>query len=62
MRATYVYLAAYFALLVGAGLTLWQAGVLGRLSAGWTAAAAVVAVGLGAILALISTHPAVRDD
>ena len=51
-----VYLIAYFVLLAGAGLALWQAGVFGRLPVLWVLAVAAVAVGLGILLALTSMH------
>jgi hypothetical protein len=57
MRLLYVYLIAYFALVVGAVLALWQAGVLGQLPAGLVAIGLLVAVGLGVVLALTSTRP-----
>jgi hypothetical protein len=56
MRFVYVYLVAYFVLLLGAGLALWQAGVLGRIPGIWLALAAVVVTGLGLLLALTSTR------
>jgi hypothetical protein len=47
MRLLYVYLIAYFALVVGAVLALWQAGVLGQLPAEMVAIGLLVAIGLG---------------
>jgi hypothetical protein len=52
MRFIHAYLIAYFVLVVGAGLALWQAGVDQYVSAGWLALAALIAIGLGAALAL----------
>jgi hypothetical protein len=52
MRFIHLYLIAYFLLVLGAGLTLWQAGVLAYIPAGWIILAAVVALGLGFALAL----------
>ncbi len=53
-----VYLVAYF-LIVGAALVaLWRADVLGRLPLGYVALAALAAVGLGALLAVVSRRPA----
>ena len=57
MRLLYVYLIAYFALVVGAVLALWQAGVLGQLPAEMVAIGLLVAIGLGVVLALTSTRP-----
>ena len=57
MRLLYVYLIAYFAVVVGAVLALWQAGVLGQLPAEMVAIGLLVAIGLGVVLALTSTRP-----
>ncbi len=52
MRFIHLYLIGYFVLVVGAGLALWQAGVLARVeSALWIAIGAIIAVGLGIMLA-----------
>ena len=56
MRFIHVYLIGYFALILGAGLALWQAGVLARISTIWILIAALVVVGLGLILAVTSTR------
>jgi hypothetical protein len=52
VRFIYAYLIGYFVLLLGAGLSLWQAGVLARLSLGWVFLAALVAIGLGLLLGI----------
>jgi hypothetical protein len=54
MRFTHLYLIGYFALIGGAALSLWRAGVLDRISPAWMALIALVVVGLGVALALIS--------
>jgi hypothetical protein len=54
MRFVHLYLIGYFVLLIGAGLALWQAGVLGRIPAIWIFISIVVAVGLGIVLAASS--------
>jgi hypothetical protein len=58
VRFIHLYLIGYFLLLVGAGLALWQAGVLARVSGIWLAIAAFIVVGLGIILAVSSGRPA----
>jgi hypothetical protein len=58
MRFIYLYLIAYFALLIGAGLALWQAGVLQHASPLWTGIVAVFVVALGLLLPLTSASPA----
>ena len=54
-----LYLVGYFILLVGAALALWQSGILDEIPGVWIAIAAVVAVGLGLMLAVASGRPAV---
>jgi hypothetical protein len=55
-----LYIVAYFALLAGAVLALWQADILQRLPLVWVAMGLIVAVGLGILLAVTSTRPPVR--
>jgi hypothetical protein len=57
MRFIHLYLIGYFILVIGAGLALWQAGVLARISGTWIAIAAVIVVGLGIVLAVSSGRP-----
>ncbi|HEX5110915.1 MAG TPA: hypothetical protein VFV95_20830 [Vicinamibacterales bacterium] len=57
-----IYLAAYFILLAGAGLALWQSGVLDRLPGSWLAVSALVAIGLGLLLAAASGSRRVTTD
>ena len=56
MRFIHIYLIGYFILILGAGLALWQAGVLARISPTWIAISALIAIGLGLILAVTSTR------
>ena len=49
-----VYLTAYFLLIATAALTLWRTGVLARIDRIHVVAAAIVAVGLGLLLAAVS--------
>lgn len=55
MKFLNLYLVGYFILLVGAGLALWQAGVLDDIPPIWQGIAAIVAVGLGIMLAVASS-------
>ncbi len=55
MRFIHLYLIGYFLLILGAGLALWQAGVLARISLTWIAIAALIVIGLGVMLAVTST-------
>ena len=57
MRLVHLYLIGYFILLIGAGLALWNAGVLARVDAMWLAISIVIAVGLGIVLAVTSVRP-----
>ena len=57
MRFVHIYLIGYFILILGAGLALWQAGVLGRIPAIWIFISAIIVVGLGILLAATSVRP-----
>ena len=57
MRFIHFYLIGYFTLLLGAGLALWQAGVLARISGIWLAISALFLVGLGIVLAVSFGRP-----
>jgi hypothetical protein len=57
MRFIHLYLTGYFILVIGAGLALWQAGVLARISPIWLLITAVIVVGLGLVLAVSSARP-----
>ena len=59
MKFMKLYLVGYFVLLVGAGLALWQAGVLDDISGIWLAIGVTVAVGLGIMLAVSSAPRAI---
>ena len=59
MRFLTVYLIGYFILLVGAGLALWQSGILRHIPGVWLAIAALIAIGLGIMLAVVSGRPSI---
>jgi len=59
MRFIHLYLIGYFVLVIGAGLALWQAGALARVSPAWLAISALIVVGLGIILAVTSGRPTI---
>ena len=59
MKWLKLYLVGYFVLLIGAGLALWQAGVLDDIPGMWLAIGVIVAVGFGIMLAVASTPRAV---
>ena len=59
MKYLKLYLIGYFVLLIGAVLALWQAGILSEIPGVWIAIGAVIAVGLGIMLAVVSGPRAV---
>ena len=56
MRFVHLYLLGYFLLVIGAGLALWQAGILARIPTIWLMIAAIIVVGLGILLTATSTR------
>ena len=59
MRFLRIYLVGYFLLLIGALWALWQSGILNEIPAVWIAIGALIAVGLGIMLAVASSRPAI---
>ena len=59
MKFMKLYLVGYFILIIGAVAALWQSGVLNRIPGVWIAIGAIVAVGLGIMLAVSSGRLAV---
>ena len=57
MKFIHLYLIGYFVLVIGAGLALWQAGVLRHISPIWALITALIVVGLGVVLAISSVRP-----
>jgi hypothetical protein len=57
MRFIHLYLIGYFVLVIGAGLALWQAGILQRLSGIWVLISALIVIGLGILLAVTAVRP-----
>jgi hypothetical protein len=62
MRFIHLYLIGYFVLVIGAGLALWQAGILAQLPAVWILIAAIIAVGLGIMLAVTAGRPTITRE
>jgi hypothetical protein len=56
MRLIHLYLIGYFVLVIGAGMALWQAGLLHHVSAIWVLISALVIIGLGILLAVTSVR------
>jgi hypothetical protein len=59
MKFLKIYLIGYFVLLIGAGLALWQAGMLDDIPGVWLAIGLIIAVGFGIMLAVASSPRAV---
>ena len=62
MRFIHLYLIGYFVLAIGALLALWQSGVLARMGTVWTAIAALIAFGLGIMLAVTMGKPTITNE
>ena len=59
MRFIHLFLVGYFVLVLGAMMALWQSGVLRQIPGIWLGIAAIIAIGLGIMLAVASGRPAV---
>ena len=59
MRLLTIYLVGYFVLLIGATWALWESGILSKIPGVWIGIAAIIAIGLGIMLAVASNRPAV---
>ena len=59
MRFLTIYLVGYFVLLIGAAWALWESGILREIPGVWIGIAAIIAIGLGIMLAVASSRPAV---
>jgi hypothetical protein len=62
VRFIHLYLIGYFVLILGAGLALWQAGVLARIGAMWGGIAILIAIGLGIMLAVTAGKPQITRE
>lgn len=57
MRFLTLYLVGYFVLLTGATWALWESGLLSEIPPVWLGITAVIAIGLGIMLAVGSSRP-----
>jgi hypothetical protein len=57
MRFLTLYLVGYFVLLLGAAWALWESGILSEIPPVWLGIAALIAIGLGIMLAVASSRP-----
>ena len=62
MRFIHLFLIGYFVLVVGIGLALWQLGMLNGIAPIWIAIGALVVVGLGIMLSVMSGKPAITRE
>jgi len=62
MRFIHLFLVGYFILVIGLGLALWQTGVLSRVAPIWIGIVALVAIGLGIMLAVTSGRPDISEE
>jgi hypothetical protein len=62
MKFINLFLVGYVIFIVGAGLALWQTGLLNRLAPIWIVILAIVALGVGIMMAVSSGKPAIRDE
>ena len=62
MRFIHLFLIGYFVLIVGLGLALWQLGMLNGIAPIWIAIGALVVVGVGIMLSVLSGKPAITRE
>jgi len=62
MKFIHLFLVGYFILVLGVSLALWQAGVLSRVAPIWIGVGALVAIGLGIMLAVSSGKPTISEE
>ena len=57
MKFINMYLIGYFILIIGICLALWQSGVMNSVAPMWLGIGAIVAVGIGIMMAVSSGKP-----
>jgi len=62
MRFIHLFLVGYFVLAFGIGLALWQTGMLNRVAPIWIGIGALVAIGVGIMLAVSSGKPTLSEE
>jgi len=62
VRFIHLFLVGYFIVIIGIGMALWQTGVLNHVAPIWMAIGAIVAIGLGIMLSVMSGKPAVTRE
>jgi hypothetical protein len=62
MKFIHLFLIGYFVLVVGLALALWQTGVLSHVAPIWIAIGAIVATGVGIMMAVSAGKPAITEE
>ncbi len=62
MRFIHLFLVGYFILVLGAGLALWQTGMLSRVAPIWVGIGALITIGIGIMLAVSSGKPTLSEE
>jgi uncharacterized membrane protein YczE len=62
MKFINMFLIGYFILILAAGLALWQTGLLQRLAPIWIGIGALVAIGVGIMMAVSSGKPDISEE
>jgi hypothetical protein len=57
MKFINMYLVGYFILIIGICLALWQSGALNNIAPAWLGIGAVLAIGIGIMMAVSSGKP-----
>jgi hypothetical protein len=62
MRSIHLFLVGYFVLVLGVGIALWQVGVLSRVAPVWMVVGALVAIGVGIMMAVSSGKSTITES
>jgi hypothetical protein len=62
MKFIHLFLVGYLFLVVGAGLALWQLGVLTRIAPIWIVIGIIVAAGVGIMMSVSSGRPTITEE
>ena len=62
MKFIHLFLIGYFILIFAAGLALWQTGLIQRVAPIWIGIGALVAIGVGIMLAVSSGKPDISEE
>ena len=62
MRSIHLFLVGYFVLVLGIGVALWQVGVLSHVAPAWFVVGALIAIGLGIMMAVSSGKSTITES